>query len=935
MQKNMNAQKAKQRERKRREKTREKEEFKDRQRRVARETESIKQLPGIEKQFFLKAREALDSHQAWTEFLKVLELFSAEVIGERELIAVAADLFNKPGHAALLDELQFILERSQGDASGAGRGPEFELLKMPLSEQDYSASENCSPSYWKISEHYPKLVCSERSPADQAVLNDEWISVPIDVEFKNRTKNQYLDNLLKCEDERYEIDMIMECNQSAIRALEPLAEEIKVLMDKDSAAKWQYRLDKRSLSVIHLKAIARVYADHGKEILELLRKNPANAIPVILRRLKAKDSEWRQVVEGLNRTWRDTMQKNYLKSLDFQSFQFKRDDPKNLASKALMAQAAARAGHSTSSPGGTDGTVGGGSDANGVTVTDEVPNATLDAIIAFSNEAAAPADPASSSPNTASTTEGVARGGDTYTFEYPDRSVLADVFQLHMYAVEHTTSVSADNKTRAADAWARFFRRFFGLPAGFLESNVRPSNREIQKRLDEARNARIAPGAAGAAFASAGATLKGSLLGQDGRLVAPLAPGAACKTPAGSGVVQGFHKTRGIYEVKLSFATGFIHKSNIEREDTDLRSGAGAAVEGHQKAQTALETVPVAIDDRGLSEDEEDDEASSSRLPATGDSSYALPYLGNKNMFLYLRSHEVLYSRLIKAKSLCKAAAEAPKNTREGVPGTVDAGDAALSWEGNYKNVLAACFAQIDGTIEMGRFEDLLRLMLGADGYELFTLDRVLSLAMKQLNHLAQPHPRRLMELHLRTLASSGGAAPSDLVRTYASEFVAAMRAEKETDAFWFQFDGSHGEGGDAQVPCMHVRYLPSIKPLPEPSATPTTATDSASSEPSNAAATADNSTTQPVKRGKPEPRTEAADEALEAAAASQPASEQVENQPPSHKRMRVETAAEDSASAAGGSEGVADSGNSNASGESEQAPAPAPRLTRSMRSRH
>lgn len=75
MQKNMSAQKAKQRERKRREKSREKEEVKDRQRRVARETDSIKQLPSIEKQFFMKAREALDTHQAWTDFLKVLELY--------------------------------------------------------------------------------------------------------------------------------------------------------------------------------------------------------------------------------------------------------------------------------------------------------------------------------------------------------------------------------------------------------------------------------------------------------------------------------------------------------------------------------------------------------------------------------------------------------------------------------------------------------------------------------------------------------------------------------------------------------------------------------------------------------------------------------------------------------------------------------------------
>jgi hypothetical protein len=116
-------------------------------------------------------------------------------------------------------------------------------------------------------------------------------------------------------------------------------------------AEWQFRLDRRSLGVLHLKAIARVYGEYGGEVLEvrtpaaargglgasaarqltrradapgpclgewfrwacarasllptmpppttrapmqLLRKNPAGAIPVILTRLKQKDEEWRR-----------------------------------------------------------------------------------------------------------------------------------------------------------------------------------------------------------------------------------------------------------------------------------------------------------------------------------------------------------------------------------------------------------------------------------------------------------------------------------------------------------------------------------------------------------------------------------------------------------------------------------------------------------------
>jgi paired amphipathic helix protein Sin3a len=41
------------------------------------------------------------------------------------------------------------------------------------------------------------------------------------------------------------------------------------------------------------------------QVLELLRKNPAGAIPVILRRLKQKDLEWRKARQDLNKSWKD------------------------------------------------------------------------------------------------------------------------------------------------------------------------------------------------------------------------------------------------------------------------------------------------------------------------------------------------------------------------------------------------------------------------------------------------------------------------------------------------------------------------------------------------------------------------------------------------------------------------------------------------------
>ena len=81
-------------------------------------------------------------------------------------------------------------------------------------------------------------------------------------------KNQYEEALFKCEDERYEVDMVIENNAAAIRVLEPLAEEIAALQAAEPTV-WQFRLDSRSLGVLHLKAISRIYGDHGAEMLEV------------------------------------------------------------------------------------------------------------------------------------------------------------------------------------------------------------------------------------------------------------------------------------------------------------------------------------------------------------------------------------------------------------------------------------------------------------------------------------------------------------------------------------------------------------------------------------------------------------------------------------------------------------------------------------------
>ena len=66
---------------------------------------------------------------------------------------------------------------------------------------------------------------------------------------------------------------------------------------------------------------------------EIIRKDPAAALPVILTRLKQKQDEWTKCREDLNLVWADVYEKYHYKSLDHRSFSFKQQDSKYLSSK--------------------------------------------------------------------------------------------------------------------------------------------------------------------------------------------------------------------------------------------------------------------------------------------------------------------------------------------------------------------------------------------------------------------------------------------------------------------------------------------------------------------------------------------------------------------------------------------------------------------------
>lgn len=206
-------------------------------------------------------------------------------------------------------------------------------------EIDYNSCKRYGASYRALPKNYVQPKCTGRTQLCKDVLNDTWVSFPSwseDSTFVTSRKTQYEEYIYRCEDERFELDVVIETNLTAIRVFEALQKKLNRMTPEERN---KYKLDDTlggSSVVIIQRAIKRIYGDKAPEIVEGLKKSPAVAVPLVYRRLKSKEEEWREAQKQFNKIWREQNEKYYLKSLDHQSITFKQNDIKFLRSKSLI-----------------------------------------------------------------------------------------------------------------------------------------------------------------------------------------------------------------------------------------------------------------------------------------------------------------------------------------------------------------------------------------------------------------------------------------------------------------------------------------------------------------------------------------------------------------------------------------------------------------------
>jgi len=101
-------------------------------------------------------------------------------------------------------------------------------------------------------------------------------------------------NIHRTEDERFELDLVIEVNSATIRVLENLQKKMSRMSTEELS---KFHLDDHlggTSQTIHQRAIHRIYGDKSGEIITGMKKNPFVAVPIVLKRLKVKEEEWRE-----------------------------------------------------------------------------------------------------------------------------------------------------------------------------------------------------------------------------------------------------------------------------------------------------------------------------------------------------------------------------------------------------------------------------------------------------------------------------------------------------------------------------------------------------------------------------------------------------------------------------------------------------------------
>ncbi|KAL2312242.1 Paired amphipathic helix protein pst3 [Schizosaccharomyces pombe] len=253
---------------------------------------------------FTTIRQHLPDTLAFHKFLELLHLYREKLLDKTELLNSFSKLVRNDNLTLWFSE--FI--RWSDNPILVKNEPVDERVYLPETFECISLTYRKLPDSWKQDK------CSGRDDLDNSVLNDDYISVapkPSHVKNIMHHENQYLQALQLVEDERYDYDRVLNTTESAIKILanfcEPtIHEHLETALQELERSK---RIIKNALIIVYGK-------EHANLALDTLFKKLPTAAPVLLKRIKTKDQEWRRSKREWSKIWRQIEKKNAQAAFD-------------------------------------------------------------------------------------------------------------------------------------------------------------------------------------------------------------------------------------------------------------------------------------------------------------------------------------------------------------------------------------------------------------------------------------------------------------------------------------------------------------------------------------------------------------------------------------------------------------------------------------------
>ncbi|GAA5880524.1 hypothetical protein JCM16303_005415 [Sporobolomyces ruberrimus] len=697
--------------------------------------------------FFQRVKVHTKDQAVYFEFLKLVNLYTQELIDLTALVARAWLFLHQDER--LWAEFRDLVGWTEGDAVG-DPGHRIEVVdgkriveNVPrMDGEGWRKSrldagkdwKTYGPSYRKLPKEEISLNCSGRDALCWEVLNDDWVSQPSfasDEGFVANRKNPYEEALHRSEEERHEYDYHIEANLRTITLLEPIASRIAV-MDPEERAVFRLKpgLGNQNKS-IYQRVLKRVYGkEQGLEVIQALHENPCVAVPIVLARLKQKDEEWKRALREWNRVWRESDAKNFWKALDHQGIALKANDKRFLNAKALVSE--------------------------------------IESLKREQNQRAT----ISARP------EPIPRFQLSY--DVSDRRAFYDAARLVFSYLDRSHLVTFAEKPRVDAALRDILSLSFAISpeefsaellAGTNDAEDAESNFDSaseaggvlgQQTLDEAVEAALASSGAGRRGKKGGDLRKKALRktittekrGGRGRLAANgggSAPSSRGNSPAPSGAGA---DTDSVMNDATPGPEGYEGGEAMSREGSvDTSVAGGDSIQGSPLVDSGMFATPLDARPNGDLVEPVVDKPSSLGERKTWN------MFANSTLYAFIRFFQVLYHRLtlLRNSAVSLALPPPPQSiTTSNVPSLSLSLSLAPAngerWtataEYYYQRALSLCEKFFEGELDQPAFEDSIRRILASQGYMLFTVDKLVTSIIKQVQAaLADTKTKELLVL--------------------------------------------------------------------------------------------------------------------------------------------------------------------------------------------